>query len=114
MKDLLLEIRAKQNEISEIMGTAITVGDLSDEKSDDIRKDAKRDALNDIKSGLTKDQLDDFKKSTRLRNSTFFYWNSGRGQGPGGPRGPSSGPFTLRARRAQRAPGAPEKIFLYL
>jgi hypothetical protein len=50
MKDLLLEIRAKQNEISEIMGTAITVGDLSDEKSDDIRKDAKRDALDDIKS----------------------------------------------------------------
>ena len=63
MKDLLLEIRAKQNEISEIMGTAITVGDLSDEKSDDIRKDAKRDALNDIKSGLTKDQLDEFKKA---------------------------------------------------
>jgi hypothetical protein len=49
MRDLLLEIRAKQNEISEIMGTAITVGDLSDEKSDDIRKDAKRDALNDIR-----------------------------------------------------------------
>ena len=50
MRDLLLEIRAKQNEISEIMGTAITVGDLSDEKSDDIRKDAKRDALNDIRA----------------------------------------------------------------
>jgi hypothetical protein len=57
MRDLLLEIRAKQNEISEIMGTAITVGDLSDEKSDDIRKDAKRDALNDIKS-----KYDEFEK----------------------------------------------------
>ena len=43
MKDLLLEIRAKQNEISEIMGTAITVGDLSDEQAKDIKKDAKRD-----------------------------------------------------------------------
>ena len=63
MKDLLLEIRAKQNEISEIMGTAITVGDLSDEQAKDIRKDAKRDALNDIKDGLTEDQLDDFKKA---------------------------------------------------
>ena len=63
MKNLLLEIRAKQNEISEIMGTAITVGDLSDEKSDDIRKDAKRDALNDIKSGLTDEEKETFKKS---------------------------------------------------
>ena len=63
MKDLLLEIRAKQNEISEIMGTAITVGDLSDEQAKDIRKDAKRDALNDIKDGLTKEQKETFKKS---------------------------------------------------
>ena len=63
MKDLLLEIRAKQNEISEIMGTAITVGDLSDEQAKDIRKDAKRDALNDIKDGLTAEQKETFKKS---------------------------------------------------
>ena len=63
MKDLLLEIRAKQNEISEIMGTAITVGDLSDEQAKDIKKDAKRDALNDIKSGLTDEEKETFKKS---------------------------------------------------
>ena len=72
MKDLLLEIRAKQNEISEIMGTAITVGDLSDEQAKDIRKDARRDALNDIKDGLTAEQKEAFKKSDIEPGGTYY------------------------------------------